>query len=83
MLTESLFKRTKKLSLNAFCAGAIAGLVAITPASGYVTPYYSLIFGVVAGSLCFFATKIKKLTRYNYDDVCDVFAGEYFLANFQ
>jgi Amt family ammonium transporter len=57
MLTESLFKRTKKLSLNAFCAGAIAGLVAITPASGYVTPYYSLIFGVVAGSLCFLQLK--------------------------
>jgi len=50
MLTESLFKRTKKLSLNTFCADAIAGLVAITPASGYVTPYYSLIFGVIAGS---------------------------------
>ena len=79
MLTESLVERTKKMKLSGFCAGAIAGLVTITPASGYVTPYYSLIFGLVAGSLCFFATKIKQLTRHNYDDVCDVFAGEYFL----
>ena len=81
MLTEMLVKRTRKMSLAGFCNGAVAGLVSITPASGFVTPYYSLIFGFLAGALCFFATKIKKLTRYNYDDACDVFAGINFFVS--
>jgi len=41
MFTEMLVKRTKKMSLNSFCCGAISGLVTITPASGFVAPVYS------------------------------------------
>ncbi len=46
MFTEMLVKRTKKMSLNSFCCGAISGLVTITPASGFVAPVYSVIFGL-------------------------------------
>jgi Amt family ammonium transporter len=74
MFTHMIFKRTKKMSLNGFCCGAISGLVAITPGSGFVSPVYSLIFGLLAGIICYFACYIKKLTNYKYDDACDVFA---------
>ena len=47
VLTEMLFKRTKKMSLYGFCNGAVSGLVAITPASGYVSPASSLVFGAL------------------------------------
>jgi ammonium transporter, Amt family len=53
-------------------SGAVAGLVAITPASGYTLPMYSLIIGAAAGFLCFFtATSIKQLCAY--DDTLDAF----------
>jgi Amt family ammonium transporter len=68
------YKR-RKLSLNGFCAGAIAGLVAITPASGYVQPHYAIIFGLLAGSICLLACDIKRLTKFRYDDTVDAFAG--------
>jgi ammonium transporter, Amt family len=47
MITHMIFKRTKKISLNGFCCGAISGLVAITPGSGFVAPVYSLVFGLL------------------------------------
>jgi Amt family ammonium transporter len=53
-------------------SGAVAGLVAITPASGYVGPMPALIIGVVAGVLCFFATSYMK-NRFGYDDSLDAF----------
>ena len=46
MLTEMLYNRSRKMSLYGFCCGAVTGLVAITPASGFTTPYYSLVFGL-------------------------------------
>src|SRR5207247_10297762 len=53
-------------------SGAVCGLVAITPASGYVTPMASLIIGFAAGVFCFFiVTVIKK--RFAYDDSLDSF----------
>jgi hypothetical protein len=58
----------------------IKGLVAITPASGFVKPYFSLIFGLLAGIVCFFSDCIKKLTKYKFDDTCDVFAGIIFIS---
>jgi len=51
-------------------SGVVAGLVAITPASGYVGPMSSILIGLVAGVLCFFAVRMK--TRFGYDDALDV-----------
>jgi Amt family ammonium transporter len=53
-------------------SGAVAGLVGITPAAGFVTPMSALIVGFSAGVLCFFAvTELKK--RLGYDDSLDAF----------
>jgi ammonium transporter, Amt family len=54
------------------CSGVVAGLVCITPASGYVTPMSALIMGVAVGIVCFLAcTKLKSM--FKYDDSLDVF----------
>ncbi len=53
-------------------SGAVAGLVGITPAAGFVTPMSALIVGFAAGVICFFAvTELKK--RLGYDDSLDAF----------
>jgi ammonium transporter, Amt family len=53
-------------------SGAVAGLVAITPGSGFVTPMSALIIGFIAGVVCYFAvTSLKKAFRY--DDALDAF----------
>jgi len=53
-------------------SGAVAGLVAITPASGFVGPMGSIVIGVAAGVICFLAaTKVKK--ALGYDDSLDAF----------
>jgi Amt family ammonium transporter len=51
-------------------SGAVAGLVAITPASGYVGPMASIVIGGVAGFLCYTACNMK--TKLGYDDSLDV-----------
>ncbi len=51
-------------------SGAVAGLVAITPASGYVGPLASIVIGAVAGFLCYNACNVK--TKIGYDDSLDV-----------
>ena len=54
------------------CSGAVAGLVAITPASGFVSPDSSVIIGVAAGVICFFSsTSVKR--AFGYDDSLDAF----------
>lgn len=54
------------------CSGAVAGLVCVTPASGFVQPIPSIILGICAGVACFFAcTTLKGMFRY--DDSLDVF----------
>lgn len=53
-------------------AGSIAGLVAITPASGFVTVPSAILIGFAAGILCFFAVRLKVKTAV--DDALDVFA---------
>jgi Amt family ammonium transporter len=60
----------RKWSAVGFCSGAIAGLVAITPASGFVGSPASVVFGVVAGTVCNFATQLKFV--FGYDDCLDV-----------
>jgi len=76
MILEMVAKRSRKMSLNGFCCGCVAGLVCITPAAGFVSPYYALVFGLVGGSVCFFVSELKHylLDKYRYDDACDVFA---------
>jgi Amt family ammonium transporter len=54
------------------CSGAVAGLVAITPASGFVGPIGSMVIGLAAGSLCYFAVTDLK-TWLKYDDALDCF----------
>jgi Amt family ammonium transporter len=61
-----------KPSVLGIASGAVAGLVAITPASGYVGPTPAVLIGVVAGVLCFIAaTSLKH--ALGYDDSLDAF----------
>ena len=61
-----------KPSVLGIASGAVAGLVAITPASGFVAPGGALVIGVAAGVLCFWAsTSLKKML--GYDDSLDAF----------
>jgi Amt family ammonium transporter len=61
-----------KPSVLGIISGAVAGLVAITPASGFVLPGGAIVIGVAAGVLCFLAaTKLKTLL--GYDDSLDTF----------
>jgi Amt family ammonium transporter len=53
-------------------SGAVAGLVAITPASGFVGPVSAIIIGLVAGVLCYLAISLKS--KFKYDDALDVVA---------
>ena len=68
MFTEWM-SRGKPTVLGA-ASGAVAGLVAITPASGYVGPMSALLIGAVAGALCYTACNLK--TKLGYDDSLDV-----------
>ena len=70
MFTEWVVKG--KPSVLGIASGAVAGLVAITPASGYVTPTASVVIGLVAGVICFIsATTVKR--ALGYDDSLDAF----------
>jgi Amt family ammonium transporter len=66
------YLRTGKVSVVGAAAGAVAGLVAITPASGFVTVGGALFIGLVAGGLCYSATLLRS--RLKVDDALDVFA---------
>ena len=70
MIVEFAFKW--KMSVLGLVSGAIAGLVAVTPAAGFAGPMGAAILGAVAGVVClFFCTAIKALLKY--DDSLDVF----------
>jgi Amt family ammonium transporter len=61
-----------KPSILGFCSGAVAGLVVITPAAGFVTVKSAFIIGILAGVVPFFAcTKLKAI--FGYDDALDTF----------
>jgi Amt family ammonium transporter len=62
--------RRHKPSGVGIATGAVAGLAAITPASGYVPAWAALVIGVAAGILCYGAVELKSLFRY--DDALDV-----------
>jgi len=63
--------RGKPSALGAI-SGAVAGLVAITPASGFVSPMSALIIGAIAGVFCFWMVTFVK-SRFGYDDSLDAF----------
>ncbi len=70
MFVEWIFKG--KPSLLGLASGVVAGLVAVTPASGYAGPMGALILGLAAGAVCFFfCTAVKS--AFGYDDTLDVF----------
>lgn len=70
MFTEWLFKG--KPSMLGAASGAVAGLVAITPACGFVGPMGAIVQGIIVSPLCFmFVTKVKAMM--GYDDSLDVF----------
>ena len=62
----------RKVSVVGAACGAVAGLVAITPASGFVTPGGAILIGLAAGGLCYSATLLRE--RLKIDDALDVFA---------
>ena len=64
--------RVGKPSMLGGISGAVAGLVAITPASGFVKPFPALLIGAVAGVFCYLMVSIVK-SKFNYDDALDAF----------
>src|SRR5205807_2431505 len=68
MLPERL--RHGKVTTIGAATGAVAGLAAITPASGYVQPWAALVIGFAAGLVCYLAVSLKD--RFGYDDSLDV-----------
>ncbi|KAH0603734.1 uncharacterized protein H6S33_007393 [Morchella sextelata] len=66
------YRLEQKWSTVGFCSGVIAGLVAITPGSGFVPPWAAVIYGVVGGAACNYATKLKFVI--GVDDALDIFA---------
>jgi Amt family ammonium transporter len=70
MLAEWL--HSGKPSVLGGISGAVAGLVAITPASGFVSPFPALAIGFTAGFVCYFMV-VKVKNMFGYDDALDAF----------
>ncbi|KAI0424563.1 ammonium transporter [Xylaria sp. FL1042] len=66
------YRLERKWSTVGFCSGVVAGLVAITPGSGYVPSWAAVPFGVLGASFANYATKLKFILRI--DDSLDIFA---------
>ena len=66
------FKDGKPTTMGG-CIGVVAGLVAITPAAGFVTTSTALLIGVAAGIICNFVARVVK-NKFKLDDTLDVFA---------
>lgn len=66
------YRLERKWSAVGFCSGVVAGLVAITPGSGFVPAWSAIVFGVVGGAACNYATKVKFFL--GIDDALDIFA---------
>jgi ammonium transporter, Amt family len=62
--------KTGKPTMLGAASGAVAGLVAITPASGFVTPLAAMVIGFAAGVVCYSACMLKS--KFGYDDSLDV-----------
>ena len=66
------WSRHGKPTVLGICSGAVAGLVAVTPAAGFVDPMSAIIIGFGAGVFCYYAVSALK-PRIGYDDALDVF----------
>lgn len=66
------WRHSGKPSMLGAISGCVAGLVAITPASGFVKPMPALLIGLLAGAFCFFMVTAVK-SRFGYDDTLDAF----------
>jgi Amt family ammonium transporter len=64
------WRHSGKPTMLGVATGAVAGLVAITPGAGFVSPMSAIIIGAVAGAICYFAVVLK--VRLGYDDSLDV-----------
>jgi len=64
--------RNGKPSVLGGISGCVAGLVAITPASGFVEPFPALLIGFLAGIVCYFMVTMVK-SKFGYDDSLDAF----------
>ena len=62
--------KEKKPKFLGLMTGSLAGLVAVTPAAGYVSPTTAVIIGLVAGVVCFYAVEMKN--KLHWDDALDV-----------
>lgn len=70
MIVERIF--ASKPTLVGACTGLVAGLVAITPAAGFVEPWTALLFGLIVSPICYFAIAYLK-PKLGYDDALDAF----------
>lgn len=66
------YRLSKKWSMVGWCSGTISGLVAATPASGFITTWGSVVLGIVTGVIANYATKVKHWVKI--DDGLDIFA---------
>lgn len=66
------YRLERKWSTVGFCSGVIAGLVCVTPGSGYIPAWAAVVYGCVGGICCNYATKLKYFLRC--DDALDIFA---------
>jgi ammonium transporter len=69
-MTAEWIHRGKPTALG-LASGLVAGLVAVTPASGFVTPFSALVIGLLAGVICYVAVCLKPF--FKYDDSLDAF----------
>jgi Amt family ammonium transporter len=60
----------RKPSALGFASGIVAGLGSVTPASGFVTPGWAMLIGIVAGVICYYGVRMKF--KFTYDDSLDV-----------
>lgn len=63
------WKRYGKPTALGIASGAVAGLVSITPAAGFVSPFWSIVIGFIGGAICYFAVQSKF--KLNVDDSLD------------
>jgi len=68
-MVAEMVKLGKPTTLG-ICSGVVAGLVAITPAATFVGSMTAILFGLLAGIICFFAIQLKD--KFGYDDALDV-----------
>jgi len=71
LVTDLIMKRGRNVSVVGASIGVVVGLVAVTPASGYILPGWSILFGVIPAWFSYFGMKLKHYMRV--DDSLDVF----------